>query len=509
MLEYGVPQGLAVKVPYNDYIQQDRQQAEDLERAKSRAEARAKIQADDFDYKNAINSWDHAIIKDYATKKISEIGKWKAQNPGWQYNPQLYSEYKNMIKGITDNEHFYKGYRVDSEKNKFEAFLNDPKNADLRDLPEVQQYKQHLVNYLREGSIDGVRGNNIEFKFEPPSDYDFNPLLEQFGKKTPKALKSKSVLANGLLSLQYGATDNDIRNQSRSFLSNLNPYQSKKWAYNYKQKLAQSGLTPEKYSIEDYTKDTLEGHVTPDEFQHATYHVNDGNRSGGGGSGAKKIGTNNSLLSQVLKRSYETPGSGAQYTPGSAEELYIGKNGLLNTEGAKIFTKNSSGSIKNVTSLKGVSTNNWDFSNTKVTSFPIFNPETRKVEGYSSFVSGKVLLTPDEFNQMVGDENAVYDPWGFGETALQKKYDGDAKIVKKVNKDGKTADLIETTIHLPLQANNPQVHYASDHGAGTKSVEYGEGGNEDRYRISPDGTMYQDTETGIIYDRRTNKPIQQ
>jgi hypothetical protein len=509
MPEYGLYQGLAVKIPYDQMIQEDRQQRRDIEEAKSRAENRVRLYAEDLDYNNVMNAWDHEQIKNYADKQIAELGKFQSENPNWKYNQQLYNQYKILKNGIKDNDHVHKGMRVQAQIDAHDKWVQDPKNADVRDLPEVQQYKQQIANYITTGSIDGIKENAKEFRFLPPENYDFNPLLEQFGKKTPKTLKSQSVLANGLLSLKYGATDNDIKNQANSYLTNLTPYQSKKWNYEYKQKLAELGQTPDKYSLENYTADRLEGHVTPDEFQHAAYHVNDGN---GRDSGKIKPPTmNDSLLSGVLKRSYSALGVPTQYTPASAEDLYVGKNGQLNTSGAKIFSRDTNGSLRNVFDLKGISTDDWDFSNTKIVSLPVYNPETKKNDGHASFVSGTIRLTPDEFKQMVGNENAVYDPWGFGETELDKQYRGDAKIINKKGKDGKDVDLIETTINFPLQADNPQVHQVSDHAAGTKALQYGYGGDEEsgRFKISPDGKMYQDTQTGTIYDRATNKPIQQ
>src|SRR3990172_11835747 len=99
-LEFGLLKGASVVVPYDQMVN-DQYRHYQIQRQRAiEQENKAKLFADDFDYNNAVNTFDNPLIKDYARKQISAIGTFVRDNPGWERDVSKRIQYKSMIREL-------------------------------------------------------------------------------------------------------------------------------------------------------------------------------------------------------------------------------------------------------------------------------------------------------------------------------------------------------------------------------------------------------------------------
>lgn len=155
-MDYGLGQGLAFQVDYNDKINQlHRNEQLDL-RARNDAEARAAMFASETEYQNAMNEHDAPIIKEHARSVIKKMGEYRRNNPDLLYNPDKLVQFNALKKELKDNPELIRG--VSSDKN-YSEFVKDlqevAKNPQTYDTEAYQDVKKQWDNYIKFGNQNG------------------------------------------------------------------------------------------------------------------------------------------------------------------------------------------------------------------------------------------------------------------------------------------------------------------------------------------------------------------
>lgn len=143
MAEIGLLGGLAQDFQSDKRIGDLYRQEEALNRAKSMAEQKAVMFANDTKYQNAMNPFDNARVKQRNTKAIYDLGAWQREHPNWRIDPALRAEYNNKLDDIKGNEDVIRGMASD---NAFKALTGD-----LQELAKSgRQYNKKAYNTLLE-----------------------------------------------------------------------------------------------------------------------------------------------------------------------------------------------------------------------------------------------------------------------------------------------------------------------------------------------------------------------
>lgn len=203
-LEFGLRRGLAAKIDWNSRTNDLAMQYQLKKQAETEAAAKAKLYADDFDYNNAINSFDNPVIKEFARNKITEIGGFIRQNPDWETNISKRVQYKNMVKELKDNPDLMRGIQSDAAKREWDQWR--VKNPELANSPEGKDYEMKWNNYLKTGNQDGVAGNPAPFMFTPPELFDDEKYIQDIYSKLP----TKEYAIRGM---GAGATRADVSDE--------------------------------------------------------------------------------------------------------------------------------------------------------------------------------------------------------------------------------------------------------------------------------------------------------
>src|SRR3990167_3631847 len=200
-MEFGEMSGLAQDVQADARIGDLYKQQEGMLRAKSMAEAKAKMVADDVSYQNAANPFDHKIIKEEATKAIYDLGIWQRQNPNWRIDPMLRAEYNNRVNSIKSNPNTLRGVASDAN---YKAYVKDlqevAKNPQYRDTEAYEEIGRQWKNYQQFGNQNGYEASQKEgiqpFVYSKPKDFvDLNEVYRKIGS---------SIQAKGLEYLNNG-----------------------------------------------------------------------------------------------------------------------------------------------------------------------------------------------------------------------------------------------------------------------------------------------------------------
>jgi hypothetical protein len=482
-MEFGFLQGLARPVDWDGRISDLHRQSEETEAARQRAANRAKMFADDTQYTNAINSYDHSLIKGYSQEKIKELGAWTRNNPDWQYNPVKYAEYRSRVNDLKDNDLLHKGLRVDSEMKKFDSYLNDPKNNPMRNSPEIQQYKQHLQNYLLSGSTDGVKGNNKEFKFVPPEQLtDITPTLLKYAKSVRQSGVDYRDRALGVKSRQMFVTSDDKLKAAKAAIDDYETGHIIQTNYNHYLGNLKANEKPK--TIEQYTIEKMDPFFETDKYEDIHYQVKDG----GSGSGSSKDKARD-LFRELYDRGRQAPTVEIQAGANGTRERILGKNTALNTNGSYVKTSKGDWIPFNggIIPADQITTSNSRF---------VYHPNKGGHLSYS------VVMPLNAVEQALGGAS-VFDLPTFGtkwlgnSTNIEDKYkDYGIQLIK----DEKGNELAQIDLWSPTEANNSNEHAAYNHGMGAKPEEIISSGTVGGNMVTgPDGTQWQKGSDGNIY----------
>jgi hypothetical protein len=492
MAEWGIRQGLAQNFGYDQRTVDLARQQNAMRQAQIYSENKAKMLADDFDYNNAMNAWDNTQVKQYAQGKLKELGQFIRSNPDFETNVEKRVAYKNLVKELKDNKALNEGLQVDSNIKAMQQYMNDPKNAPLVNSEDFQPVLQQYQNYIKTGSVDGNTANRKLFNFVPPEELvDTTPIYAKYAQMTAQNGKNTVHLGPGAASISQFVTDQDKGMAADGLINDRQFGRYVQKEYNeYLSKLPE-GQKP--MNIKQYAVSKMQPYFKGTEYKNYNYHVSDG---GGSGKG-KKGESNRDYLDELAKRTFtakQTPGASTvvQASAAGVDELLTGGSGKLNTSGA-LFEIGGGKYIP----FKSFLTKNYTTSNS----------EAKWDDTYGFMVSTEIQMPLDEAVDLFDSSDAFDDPW-FSGPSVKSAFKDKISITK--DEDGN--DVAQIKVYKPIEYTNTSNRSAYAHGLHAKSEDINTSVNTNtgsRYLVSPDGTKYQDTETGIIYDSSTNTPINQ
>ena len=113
-LEFGMRQGLAVDMQWDQRINDLRYQEQAKKQAQIAAKADAKMYADDMAYKQPMNNFDNPRVQAYAQNQIKMIGKFVNENQDWETNVAKRGVYSQMINDLKNGPDYRRGVQSDT-----------------------------------------------------------------------------------------------------------------------------------------------------------------------------------------------------------------------------------------------------------------------------------------------------------------------------------------------------------------------------------------------------------
>lgn len=487
-MEYGIKKGLAQSFGFDQATADLARRTDQMRQAKLYAENEAKLLAEDFDYSNAMNAWDNSQVKSFAQGKMKELGAFIRENPDYKYNLQKRIAYNNLKKELKDNNFLREGMQVDANIKAMDTWSKDPKNAPLLDTPEYKKYVADLDNYLKTGSIDGNTANRKLFTFAPPEErVDTTPLLAKYAQMV--GLKGEQRIGYGIGSgsIKQFVTDQDKGLAAEGALSDkeLGRYLQKEYN-DYVEKAGEGAM-----NIKQFVVNKMQPYFKETKYNNYSYHVSDG-----GGSGLGAESGNRNFYKELIDRAQKGAAMNKVVAadPDGVNQVLTGGKGVLNTNG--MLFESSPG---NYIPFKGSITKNYTTSGTKA-----------KYDKDGLKTSVLVQMPLGEFEASLDNADVIDFPtfgtgWLGNEATVKKGWEDKVRISTNENGD----KVAEFELWAPLEAGNTNTAGGYNHGMHAKaeamSSDYGMSNSQ--YKVSPDGTMYQDMSTGKIYDIKTNQEI--
>lgn len=202
-LDIGGIQGLAQDFQFDQRINDLRHQQEQQQRAKAIAAAKQKMFLDDIDYQNAMNAYDNPRIKAFTQGLNKQLGAYIRENPDWETNMDKRMQVKAIQRQYKDNPLLHKGIASDTAMRELDkAMAEVAKNPEQHDVGAYQELARQKQNYLQHGNQYGPEAKKMQgeqiFVFTKPR--DFIPLDKtglELGNKFKGASMDIEYLKNG------------------------------------------------------------------------------------------------------------------------------------------------------------------------------------------------------------------------------------------------------------------------------------------------------------------------
>jgi len=163
MAEYGEILGSAVKVDYDQQVNDLFKYDEMRKRTQAINQAKAELFAADTDFQNAMNEYDNPRAKKFVNDQLLKIGRYYRENPDVLTNPIKMATIKQMKREIKDNPILLRGYAVDKA---YADYLKDRqeavKNPNQWDMEALDAEGQKFNNYFKTGNARGLEGLKVE-----------------------------------------------------------------------------------------------------------------------------------------------------------------------------------------------------------------------------------------------------------------------------------------------------------------------------------------------------------
>lgn len=181
--DFGVSQGLSVKIPYGDMMERDLQIKAMERQTRIDAENKAKLLGDDLKMASVSSDYNRKRLNEFYQKKFTEIGDFVNNNPDLQMNPVAMMRFHAMKHELLDNDIVAEDMRFQTNYQNFTKWISENPGAADYD-PEVQKMLSQVENYKATGNADPNSKTKKEFMFVNP-DMKVNvpeELRAHFGK---------------------------------------------------------------------------------------------------------------------------------------------------------------------------------------------------------------------------------------------------------------------------------------------------------------------------------------
>lgn len=453
MADFGIRRGLAQSFNYDQRVADIARQNDQMRQAKLYAENQAKMQAEDFDYNNAMNAWDNTQVKEFAQGKIKELGAFIRDNPDYKYNLEKRIVYNNIKKELKDNKPLLEGMQVDANVKAMQAYMNDPKNAPLVQSEEFSPIKAQYENYLKTGSTDGNLANRKLFTFTPPEELvDTTPLLSKYASLTGQNGKDTKWLANGVGSVHQFVSDMDKAAAAEGAINDKVLGRHLQREYNdYASKLGE-GQKP--LTLKQYTVEKMKPYFKGDEYK--TFNYATGAKKNNGADATDKTPNRNPYLEIINHAKAQGKGTPVNLDPAGANQMLTGGKNILNTSG--MYFESSPG---NFIPFKGGNQIDYTTSGSTVRWDPNLNKAIATV---------RVQVPVKEVESYIGGADAIdFASWGTKWTGnkneVRKGWEDKIQLVTDTDGTEKASILLQ----VPLDEINSSMALGYNHGAGGRA----------------------------------------
>lgn len=187
MANPGLTQGLAVDLQFGNRIDDLHRQQDYERRAKAEATARAKMNADEQTYQHATNQFDENLLKNDAKRIFSEIGRYRSENPDWEWNTDKRVFINDKLDQLKNNPHLLRSLQYSQAFKEYQSDLAEAqKNPQQWDTELLDKQGQQFQNYLKYGNVDGQEavtkdGYKAPLYTRPAAIVDLPTILPKMG----------------------------------------------------------------------------------------------------------------------------------------------------------------------------------------------------------------------------------------------------------------------------------------------------------------------------------------
>lgn len=437
-LEYGTLQGLARDFGYGERTQDLYNQEALLEKARDKAEAKAKLMTDDLDYILPMNEYDRPIADSFVKEQLKNIGLYYKNNPDVFTNVQKRIELNRMKKQLKEHPSIVNGVMNDIELKKWDDFVSDPKNAALRESDDFKMISKQRENFLKTGNPDTdiSDGTYKNYKFRSPMEnFNFANYLQEQGKlvdydkeiiedndqftrkfvSDAKITDTSKLLLNGKQKAKIDRIWEDLPKQEKdALLGDSDDAKKLNWfAKQFKLYIKGEEVAPTGYKkvTRDYAQEAMikaQTEIAKAQLKSIEKQQTEINK-------AQKELDSNPLLKQSYELSQEID-SGKSTAARPADIRYYApfldtKNGFYNFQGAEIINpKNGNVYRANIPVFKSS-----DFITDDIQYISEIDPLTNTKKFY---VTGMAKVPYDKVSKIFDGDNPIDNAqlWGFDDT---------------------------------------------------------------------------------------------
>lgn len=469
-LEFGMRQGLAFDMQWDQRINDLRYQEQAKKQATISAKADAKMYADDMQYATPMNEFDSPKVKAHAQFQIKRLGQYANQNPDWETNVAKRGEYSQIVNELKNGADYKRGVQSDTAWAEAQKDMADPKNSD-RDFTAV---KEEWANYVRTGNQLGEGSAKTEgakqFVYKTPeADTTIMKDLQDLASKTKQ--EGWKADNSGFSKGKQFTTDADKNAQVEMAIADS--VYGKKIQKAYTAYLAQQvgNETTKAKTINQFTREIMEPSF-PSPVFHAGQQWQQQIKPRGGDNGKTEAPIRN-LFKEAKDAAKSNPNIPVQLDAKGASALLKDEDGVTDLTNIEILNPGSG----NRKSVNFGTTKNVTTSQSKI----VYVGAPGKERPY---ISGKVTMPVKQFTSSTGIE--VNDPWWFSwwrdpkgtdatdaanVTGAENENEVKDKFRLIVNDAGE--DAVEFEFYKPIDDEvNTNIPHAYNQGAGQKSEEF-------------------------------------
>lgn len=410
MSEFGERSGFAVRLTDETY--NIRMRGAQQRQAQALQEHKVAMLADDMKFNTPMNAYDRALAQKEGQDGASKLGNFVASNPGWETNVQARAMYNQLKDSITKGDNYTIGVLSDKAYKDWQTDLAEKqKNPDLFDEDSHREIAKQWDDYQRTGMYNGIRQ---PFQYVAPKDFvDLDAKAGDYGS-TFGQFDVHGIKGGGAGSYQEVPNEKALAAVRDNFYE-LNKRQLERQAQ-------QRGYA----NGQEYADALLRANIKT-KRDYGQYRLS------GDGSGSGKIKTpivGNYTLDYVNKQQ------------GNVNGEILDK--AFGTKGQIRLTSNDGTTELDLTGN--------DYTHTGFhTDLEVIDKKGKK----SNVKHNEFQMDLNE--QQARDLGITYDPWGPGESEVNKEWKDKVEVITLSNKDGdKTRKIVRYRGLYPVPDVNNQ-----------------------------------------------------
>jgi len=330
-LQFGVRQGLAVDMQWDQRLNDLRYQQEQEKAAKIQAKADAKQYGEDMAYKQPMNNFDNPRVKGYAQQQIQMIGKFVNQNQDWETNYQKRGIYNQMINDLKNGDDYRRGVQSDTNWEQAQKDMQDIRyaNVDFADVKGQWDNYNKFGNQLGEEAAkkEGVK-QFIYATPKPPE--DTTKLLMEVANNTQYDMND----AYGYDGVSQSVSEARKQDAVKNALASSWAPQLQKDYLSYIGHLQGQGIDKTKAkSIDAFTRERMDPYFKANAIQlgHVPPKLTVPKKGNGTTSGVQE---SKNLWLNMHEKALSVPGTTVEFGVSDLQSVF-GSDGEMNLDGIK------------------------------------------------------------------------------------------------------------------------------------------------------------------------------